>query len=103
MENTIGRALEVYDEVRRPFAQNVQELSFKVGQVVWLDSPSVHQYCAEESAAGRIPETVLRELVTKDLADHFRWTWETDPQIDVQLAIQKLKQTCRKIDISAML
>ena len=57
----------------------------------------------EESAAGRIPETVLRELVTKDLADHHRWTWETDPQTDVQIAIQKLKQTCREIDTNARL
>ena len=76
----------------RPLAQHVQELSFKVGQIVWLDSPRVQSYSVEESAAGHIPESVLQELIAKDLVDLHKWTWETDYQADLKLAIQKLRQ-----------
>lgn len=82
----------MYDQIRRPAAQNVQELSFKVGEIAWLDNPRVQHYSREESAAGRIPESVLHELLDKDWVDLHRWTWETDPQDDLKVAVERLRQ-----------
>ncbi|KAI0086402.1 FAD/NAD(P)-binding domain-containing protein [Irpex rosettiformis] len=92
-KDNIVRALKIYDESRRPFAQNVQELSFKVGQIAWLDSPRVQSYSAEDSTSGVIPENVLKELLTKDWVDLHKRTREPDPQVDLQLAIHKLRET----------
>ena len=89
---TIPSALAVYDEIRRPFAQNVQELSFKAGEIAWLDGPRTQSYSAEDSAAGRIPESVVKEVVAEDVAGIQKWTWTTDPQADLRLAMQKLKE-----------
>ena len=82
----------VYDEIRRPFAQNIQEPSFKAGEIAWLDGPRTQSYSVEDSAAGRIPESVVKEVVAEDMADIQKWTWTTDPQADLRLAVQKLKE-----------
>ncbi len=87
----IPSALAIYDETRRPFTQNVQELSYKAGQTVNLDSPRTQSYSAEASAAGAIPEKTVKEIISEDLADCQKWTWATTPQADLELAIQKLK------------
>ncbi|KAI0085592.1 hypothetical protein BDY19DRAFT_442598 [Irpex rosettiformis] len=88
---TIPSALAVYDEIRRPFAQHIQELSFKTGEIAWLDGPRTQSYSAEECAAGRIPESVLQQTISEDMAGVQRWTWTTDPQADLKLAVEKLK------------
>ena len=82
----------VYDEIRRPFAQNIQELSFKAGEIAWLDGLRTQSYSVEDSAAGRIPESIVKEVVAEDMADIQKWTWTTDPQADLRLAVQKLKE-----------
>ena len=91
-KETVSAALTVYDEIRRPFAQNIQELSFKAGEIAWLDGPRTQSYSVEDSAAGRIPESVVKEVVAEDMADIQKWTWTTDPQSDLRLAVQKLKE-----------
>lgn len=87
----IPSALAIYDDTRRPFTQNVQELSYKAGQTVNLDSPRTQSYSAEASAAGAIPEKTVKEIISEDLADCQKWTWATTPQADLGLAVQKLK------------
>ncbi len=95
--SSIPTALRIYDTTRRPFAQQIQDLSFKTGEIAWLDSPRVRMYRdsnnSEDSVAGdgRIPERVLREVIEEDMVDVQRWTWTTDPMGDVERAVRELE------------
>ncbi|KAI0729300.1 hypothetical protein BC629DRAFT_1601528 [Irpex lacteus] len=95
-KETLTTALRIYDEIRRPFVQNVQELSFKTGEMGWLGCPRTKPYSKEDSVAGRIPEETLKTVISQDMADAQRWTWTTDPQPDVARAVQKLKAAVNK-------
>ncbi|KAI0799845.1 FAD/NAD(P)-binding domain-containing protein, partial [Irpex lacteus] len=95
--SSIPTALRIYDTTRRPFAQQIQDLSFKTGEIAWLDSPRVRMYRdsnnSEDSVAGdgSIPERVLREVIEEDMVDVQRWTWTTDPMGDVERAVRELE------------
>ncbi|KAI0338351.1 FAD/NAD(P)-binding domain-containing protein [Trametopsis cervina] len=88
--DTIPHGLEIYDEIRRPFALHIQELSYLTGESIWLESMGLRHYTAEDSAAGRIPHAELVELVTKDQPDKFRWAWTTSLKGDQDRAVEML-------------
>ncbi|KAI0689374.1 hypothetical protein BC835DRAFT_255975 [Cytidiella melzeri] len=90
---SIQRALEVYDEVRRPFAQHIQDLSFQYGDMLRLESPRMMHYTTEDSIAGKISRDELMELLEQDTMDVQRWMWTTTPREDLERAIVKLRAT----------
>ncbi|KAI0695320.1 hypothetical protein BC835DRAFT_1414956 [Cytidiella melzeri] len=90
-KDTIQYALEVYSEVRRPFTKHIQDLSFQLGEIVWLESPRMRHYTADDSAAGKIPQSELDALVADDSTNLQKWAWTTTSAEDGELAIQKIK------------
>lgn len=80
----------MYDEVRRPFSQHVQSISFKLGEIYWLETPNRKHFTAEESAAGQVP---LEELQTlkEEVIDIQRWTYTTSLGTDRETAVDKLR------------
>lgn len=91
-KSSIPTALRIYDSTRRPFAQHIQDLSFKTGEIAWLDSPRVKMHReSSDSEDGRIPERVLKEVIEEDMVDVQRWTWTTDPMGDVERAVRALE------------
>lgn len=62
------RALEVYDGIRRPHAQHIQGMSHDAGEAIWLNSPGMQKYSAEDSALGKIPRDELNMLMSAVLS-----------------------------------
>ncbi|TBU21578.1 FAD/NAD(P)-binding domain-containing protein [Dichomitus squalens] len=56
---TISRALKIYDDVRRPFAQNIQRVSDLTGSMYHLHEMGWEKVSAEESMAGQYPPELL--------------------------------------------
>lgn len=81
----------MYDEVRRPFVQNIQEMSLEAGKIVWLENSRMHSYTAEESACGKIPLDELMDLVTEDSSKLQHWTWSTSPTDEIEAALKLMK------------
>lgn len=89
-KDTVKQVLQVYDEVRRPFSQNVLKLSYETGQLYCLESPQFADVTAEESARGKVPLSEMKAL-SEELGEILRWTWTTTIQGDRDVATQKLK------------
>ena len=73
----LPRALKIYDDLRRPFAQNVQRLSDLTGSLYHLDVMGWEDVSVEESAAGRYPRDMLSALDQK-LSEALSWVGEGD-------------------------
>lgn len=73
---TLPAALAVYDDVRRPFSQGVQEASEKNGRNYQLRRAGWENVSAEDSRAGRYPRELLDVLV-RELSEITAWTRET--------------------------
>lgn len=80
----------MYDEVRRPFSQHVQDLSFELGEIYWLETPNRKHFTAEESATGRIPLEELQALYA-EVVDIQQWTYTTSLSSERELAVDKLR------------
>lgn len=87
---TITTALRIYDDVRRPFAQSIQDLSLKSGETVGLLSPRFQYITAEDSAKGALSASDLEHLHS-DLMDTLRWTWTTTLRGDYDKALEILR------------
>jgi hypothetical protein len=87
---TLEHSLSVFDEIRRPFSQHIQDMSWEYGKTVWLGSSRMQAYSVEDSSAGRIPDDELMKLM-EDAKGLIRWTWTTTFAGDLQLGIDKLK------------
>ena len=74
---TLPQALKVYDDIRRPFSQNVQRTSDAMGSMYHLDTMGWENVSAEESAAGQYPPELLPALSQKILETHM-WVSEGD-------------------------
>ena len=70
---TLHAALEVYDDVRRPFSQGVQEGSDKNGMNYQLRRAGWENVSAEDSGAGRYPRELL-DVLAKEFAGVTSWT-----------------------------
>jgi salicylate hydroxylase len=88
---TVVHALKVFDEIRRPFAQHVQDMSLEAGKVIFLGNARMQSYTAEDSAAGKIPHDQLTELIAQDAKQLQQWTWTATVTKDLQFAIDQLK------------
>lgn len=73
---TLPAALAVYDDVRRPFSQGVQEGSQKNGMNYQLRRAGWENVSAEDSRAGRYPRELLDVLV-QELSEITAWTRDT--------------------------
>lgn len=83
----LGDALSIYDALRRPFSQHVQRLSFRLGEVYWLDTPRTARY-----PAGPGVDIALDDLhaVHAEIVDLHRWTWTTTLSADRERAVRML-------------
>jgi hypothetical protein len=88
---TLEHSLSVFDEIRRPFSQHIQDMSLEFGKTVRLGSSRMQAYSVEDSSAGRIPHDELMELMDEDVKALTRWTWTTTITEDLQLGVDKLK------------
>ena len=74
---TLPQALKVYDDIRRPFSQNIQRTSDAMGSMYHLNTMDWENVSAEESAAGQYPPELLPALSQKILETHM-WVSEGD-------------------------
>ena len=88
-KHTINAALQAYDEIRRPFTQHVQDLSFKAGEIIWFDSPQV-QSCFND-ATEDVSAQELEEQISMGMTNLLQWQWTTSLKPDIELAVQRLK------------
>ncbi|PCH44584.1 salicylate hydroxylase [Wolfiporia cocos MD-104 SS10] len=75
---TLVRALRIYDELRRPFAQRVAETSRENGLLYTLNHPALARGAGLDAAAARI-------------RDNWAWAWETTIDGDVDRALRMLE------------
>ena len=75
---TLPAALKIYDDVRRPFAQDVQRGSEANGGTYHMRRPGSgwENVSAEESHAGRYPRELLG-VVGLEIQKQTRWLYET--------------------------
>ena len=73
----LPRALKIYDDLRRPFAQNIQRLSELTGTLYHLVAMGWENVSAEESAAGQYPPELL-SAVGKKMLETQMWVGEGD-------------------------
>ena len=66
-------------------------MSFRMGEIYWMETPTMKHFTVEDSAAGRIPMSAL-EAMYQEILDLQRWTWTTSLDDDRDLAIEKLKR-----------
>lgn len=88
---SVEHALKVYDEIRRPFAQNVQDMSHDSGEAIWLVGPRMRKYTVEDSASGKIPHDELELVLREDTLSKYLWAWETTLRRDRERAIEMLQ------------
>lgn len=84
----LEHALRAYDEVRRPFAQRVQNLSYRAGQIMWLE------FC--DAPEGTCTAADMKKVM-EDMHECHTWFWDTNPQDAVQDAVRKLDH---KLDLA---
>jgi len=69
---TLGLALQIYDCVRRPFAQDVERRSRYTGMLYEFNGAGCEVFTEEESAAGLIPQEKLDETAL-EIDNMFKW------------------------------
>ena len=70
---TLSLALQVYDEVRRPFSQEVIRRSYETGQLYFMESGKMGNVSSEHSAAAHFPPEALNAQA-QDLKAAFHWS-----------------------------
>ncbi|KAH8105384.1 hypothetical protein BXZ70DRAFT_1004888 [Cristinia sonorae] len=93
---TLPVALQVYDEIRRPFSQDILRRSYETGQIYYLQSRRLKDVTAEDSAAGDVTADTLENLCG-DLREIFRWTWSTAVTSDCDQAVDQFRRRLQRI------
>ena len=96
--DTLPVALHVYDEIRRPFSQEILRRSYETGQIYYLQNRRMKDVTAESSAAGCVSTDALEGLCG-DLRDMFRWTWSTAVTSDCDQAVELLRRRLQKVGV----
>ncbi|TCD71096.1 hypothetical protein EIP91_000190 [Steccherinum ochraceum] len=94
---TLPIALQTYDEIRRPFSQDILRRSYETGQIYYLQSRRMKDVTAESSANGSVSTETLEGLCG-DLREAFRWTWSTAVTSDCDQAVDLLRRKLQKIE-----
>jgi len=93
---TLPVALQVYDEIRRPFSQDILRRSYETGQIYYLQSRRVKDVTVESSAGGNVSSETLDGLCG-DLREAFRWTWSTAVTTDCDQAIDQFRRRLQRV------
>lgn len=88
---TLPLALQVYDEVRRPIAQEVQRRSLEAGKAFSFNGRSMSGVSREESAMGSASLEALQD-VNRELDEISHWTWTSVAAEDRDTAIRLFRQ-----------
>ncbi|KZT01928.1 FAD/NAD(P)-binding domain-containing protein [Laetiporus sulphureus 93-53] len=86
---TLPDALRVYDEIRRPFSQEIVERSRQTGLIYDLVSPALPHITEEASASGEIPSEILEEA-GRMVVDLTSWLGSTSIMDDRDKALAML-------------
>ncbi|KAI0919700.1 hypothetical protein AcW1_003116 [Taiwanofungus camphoratus] len=92
---TLPRALQVYDEIRRPFSQGVLRRSRDTGFLLELNSPGFEDLTEEKSAEGNVTSGKLEE-VGKGMDDIMAWLGNTSIMGDCERALEVLEDALRQ-------
>lgn len=82
---TVPRIMQIYDQIRRPFANRVLELSRSVGLLFELNGPG-HDVVKPHSV---VPREVLEEMGESCRAQ-WEWAWSTSLDADLEKAVAML-------------
>lgn len=74
---TLPEALRIYDNIRRPFSQNVQRGSDEAGSMYHLKEFGWDKVSVEESAAGSYSQDMI-EVLGKGLEAKLDWVMKGD-------------------------
>ena len=88
---TLPQALRVYDEIRRPFAQDVQRRSMFLGHVYQLNALGWEDVTVEQSRSGGIPRERMKEL-SDQIPAHFKWVMEGSATVERDKALAMLEK-----------
>ena len=88
-KDTIPQVLQAYDQVRRPFSQDIVRRSHRSGMMYCFQDGHLKDVSAEDSAAGKIPLEQL-EALRDDIAELLEWTWSTSAMGDRDRAVKLL-------------
>ncbi|KAJ3556027.1 hypothetical protein NM688_g2252 [Phlebia brevispora] len=83
-------ALQVYDEVRRPFTQSVVRGSLQTGKNYYFQSPLAQEMLRELAKTGAMPTELLNKI-GDETAEQLRWTWSTTIKGDQDYAVEMFK------------
>ena len=86
----LGEVLKVYDEVRRPFSQTVQEGSENNGKRYQLRGPGWEEVSVEDSRAGRYDHARL-EVLSEEFKNQTQWAFETNILGDRERVVERLR------------
>ena len=81
-------ALAIYDDVRRPYSQGVQQGSARNGDNYHLCRAGWEGVSAEDSKAGRYPRELIGVL-GEELRKQLRWLFETRSILDERNALRE--------------
>lgn len=79
--STLPRILEIYDTLRRPFAQSMVVRSRRSSQLLFDEIPR---------AVSLGQEHKVQEL-GEELEDNWKWCWTTTFDADLEMAVDMLK------------
>lgn len=93
---TLSLVLQVYDEIRRPIAQDVQRYSLHTGKQLFLEH--LEDVTQEMSLAGQIPmDQILRQ--GKEAQKLYAWTTTTSAVPDRDRAIEVYRARLYGVEI----
>ncbi|EJF57443.1 FAD/NAD(P)-binding domain-containing protein [Dichomitus squalens LYAD-421 SS1] len=81
----VSEALKIYDDVRRPFSQTVQQGSECTGELYQLRRAGWENISVEDSAAGRYPPELLSDF-EKDAKAQMEWQYDPGASIKGDIA-----------------
>ncbi|EMD35773.1 hypothetical protein CERSUDRAFT_95996 [Gelatoporia subvermispora B] len=88
---TLPVALQVYNEIRRPFVQEVQRKSRESGLLLQFNTADFSKFTAEESALGAIDASAV-DTVGRRQEELTAWFDDTSLQADVERAKELLNE-----------
>lgn len=89
---TLPRALQIYDQIRRPFSQRILQRSRLTGLHFNLLLPEFKDVSEEASASGAVTKAQL-ENIGNAIGDLWLWASTTSIMDDRDMAVQLLEAT----------
>jgi len=83
---TLGHVLNVYDQIRRPRAQNVAELSRTNGLLYEFNAPGYEYIQSQDSNVS--PDKL--DQLGREAREHWEWAWSTSADGDIDTALSML-------------